>query len=130
LYYEDAKRLAHYSGGATLVHDKMNVTAQDIRAFLTPKTPNSDDSALDHAIADGKVVVVEVAKDRTRTGRSEHCEYYIKLDKVILNGGIATMVDSLKGSTRGRQLTYFTDDNRMLVEGQKNELAFSKMLKK
>jgi lipopolysaccharide export system protein LptA len=130
LYYEDAKRLAHYSGGATLVHDKMNVAAQDIRAFLTPKTPNSDDSALDHAIADGKVVVVEVAKDRTRTGRSEHCEYYIKLDKVILNGGIATMVDSLKGSTRGRQLTYFTDDNRMLVEGQKNELAFSKMLKK
>lgn len=130
LYYEDDKRLAHYSGGVTLVHDKMTVTAEDIRAFLTPKTPDSNDSALDHAFADGKVVVVQVANDRTRTGRAQHCEYYIKLDKVVLNGGTATMVDSLKGSTRGRQLTYFTDDNRVFVEGQKNELAFTKMLKK
>jgi lipopolysaccharide export system protein LptA len=130
LYYEDDKRLAHYSDGATLVHDKMTVTAQDIRAFLTPKTPGSNDSALDHAIADGKVVVVQADKDRTRTGRSEHCEYYLKLDKVVLNGGTATMVDSLKGLTKGQQLTYFTDDNRMLVEGRKNELAFSKLLKK
>jgi lipopolysaccharide export system protein LptA len=130
LYYEDDKRLAHYSDGATLVHDKMTVTARDIRAYLTPKTPNSNDSALDHAIADGKVVVVDADKDRTRTGRSEHCEYYIKLNKVVLNGGSATMVDSLKGLTKGRQLTYYTDDNRVLVEGRKNELAFSKLLKK
>lgn len=130
LYYEDAKRLAHYSGGANLVHDKITVTGNDIRAFLTPKTPNSNDSALDHAFADGKVVVVDVASDRTRTGKAEHCEYYLKLNKVVLNGGIASMVDSKKGSTIGRQLTYFTDDNRMLVEGRKNELAFTKMLKK
>ncbi|HEX4810060.1 MAG TPA: LptA/OstA family protein [Bryobacteraceae bacterium] len=130
LDYQDDKRLAHYSGGVKLVHDKMTVTGNDIRAFLTPKTPNSNDSALDHAVADGKVVVLEVANDRTRTGRSEHCEYYLKLNKVVLNGGIASMVDSIKGSTTGRQLTYFTDDNRMLVEGRKNELAFSKLLKK
>ncbi|HEX4230372.1 MAG TPA: LptA/OstA family protein [Bryobacteraceae bacterium] len=130
LYYQDDKRLAHYSEGVTLVHDKMTVTAQDIRAYLTPKTPNSNDSALDHAVADGKVAVVQVDKDRTRTGKAEHCEYYIKLNKVVLNGGTATMVDSLKGLTRGRQLTYYTDDNRLLVEGRKNELAFSKLLKK
>ena len=130
LYYEDDKRLAYYSDGVTLLHNKMTITADDISAYLTPKTPNSNDSALDHAVADGNVVVVQIENDRTRTGKSQHCEYYVKLDKVVLNGGIATMVDSLKGSTKGHQLTYFTDDDRFRAEGLKNDPAFTKMLKK
>jgi lipopolysaccharide export system protein LptA len=131
MLYADDKRLAHYTGNVKLVRDKMTVTSTELRAFLTPKTDsNSDDSSLDHAYADGNVVVFNKGADRTRTGTSEHCEYYPKQSKVVLNGGLAKMVDSVKGTTKGRQLTYYSDDDRLIVEGQKNELAFTQMNKK
>jgi lipopolysaccharide export system protein LptA len=131
LFYRDDIRVALYTGGVKLVRDTMTVNAKELRAFLTPKSEKkNDESSLDHAIADGKVVIVEVKPERTRTGNSEHCEYYTKDDKVILNGGEPQMVDSYKGVTKGRQLTYYNDDDRLVVEGQKNELAYTKMRKK
>jgi lipopolysaccharide export system protein LptA len=132
LLYRDDTRVALYTGGVKLDRDKMTVTSKQLQAFLTPKTgANSDQSSLDHAFADGTVAVSEVvAPGRTRVGNSEHCEYYTKDDKVILNGGSPQMVDSYKGITRGRQLTYFSDDDHLIVDGQTKELAFTKMRKK
>jgi lipopolysaccharide transport protein LptA len=132
LLYRDDTRVALYTGGVKLDRDKMTVSSKQLQAFLTPKTgANSDQSSLDHAFADGTVAVSEVvAPGRTRVGNSEHCEYYTKDDKVILNGGSPQMVDSYKGITRGRQLTYFSDDDHLIVDGQTKELAFTKMRKK
>ena len=131
LLYQDGTRVAHYTGGVKLVRDKMTVTSKELRAFLTPKTESSsNDSSLDHAFADGSVTVFEVMSDRTRTGMSDHCEYYPKQDKVVLNGGLATMLDTLRGTTKGKQLTYFSDDDRLIVEGQKKEVAFTQMNRK
>ncbi len=132
LLYRDDTRIALYTGGAKLVRDKMTVTSKEIRAFLTPKTKdNSNDSSLDHAIANGDVQISEVVSPtRTRTGTAEHCEYYTKDDKVVLNGGAPQMHDSFKGTTKGRQLTYFSNDDHLIVEGQKNEVAISQMRKK
>lgn len=132
LFYRDDTRIAFYSGGAKLVRDKMTVTSKEIRAFLTPKTKDSSDqSSLDHAVANGNVQISQVVSPtRTRTGVAEHCEYYTKDDKVILNGGTPQMHDSLKGITKGRQLTYFSDDDHLIVEGQKNQVAVSQMRKK
>jgi lipopolysaccharide export system protein LptA len=131
LFYRDDTRVALYTGGAKLVREKMTVTSKEIRAFLTPKTKdNSDQSSLDHAIANGDVQISQVVSPtRTRTGTAEHCEYYTKDDKVILNGGAPQMHDSLKGITKGRQLTYFSDDDHLIVEGQKNQVAVSQMRK-
>jgi lipopolysaccharide export system protein LptA len=132
LAYRDDTRVADYTGGVTLTRDKMTVTSKTLKAFLSPKSATgSDDSSLDHAFADGDVTVSDVvAPGRTRTGTSEHCEYYTKLDKVVMNGGSPQMLDSYKGLTKGRQLTYFSDDDRMIVEGEKKDLAFTQMKKK
>lgn len=132
LFYQDDKRIARYTGGAKLIREKMTVNANEIRAFLTPKSEkkSSDQSSLEHAVADGKVTIVEVRPDRTRTGTSQHCEYYTKDDKVILNGGAPQMVDSYKGVTKGRQLTYYSDDDHLIVEGQDKQLAYTQMKKK
>jgi hypothetical protein len=40
------------------------------------------------------------------------------------------MVDSYKGITRGHELTYYDDDDRLLVEGEKKTLAYTTMKKK
>ncbi len=74
----------------------MTVKGQDIRAFLRN---DSDDSSLDHAFADGHVEVHETALDRTRDASSEHAEYYVDEDKVILEGGQPRFVDSTRGTT-------------------------------
>lgn len=132
LTYRDDTREALYTGGVTLVRGKMTVTSKQMRAFLTPKTAgNGGDSSLDHAIADGEVTVTEVlAGNRKRSGAAEHGEYYTKEDKVVLNGGDPQIVDSIKGMTRGQQLTYFTDEDHLIVEGVNKKVAFTRMKKK
>jgi lipopolysaccharide export system protein LptA len=132
LVYHDDTRIALYTGGVTLVRDRMTVTAGQMRAFLNPKTgSNSNDSSLDHAFSDGDVKIAEkLADGRTRVGTSEHCEYYTKDDKVILNGGAPQLVDSMKGIAKGRQLTYFSDEDRLIVEGEEKKVAFTKMKKR
>jgi lipopolysaccharide export system protein LptA len=129
LIYRDDTREADYSGGVKLIRDKMTITARELLAFLTPKTPgHDDDSSLDHAFADGDVTVVgALSSNHTRTGKSEHCEYWTNNSKVILSGGSPELKDSYKGVTRGHQLTYFGDDDRLIVDGMEKKLAFTEM---
>lgn len=132
LIYRDDIRQADYSGGVKLIRDKMTITARELLAFLTPKTPgHENDSSLDHAFADGDVTVLgTIGPNHTRTGTSDHCEYWTSNSKVILNGGSPELKDSYKGVTRGRQLTYFGDDDRLMVDGMEKKLAFTEMKKK
>jgi hypothetical protein len=44
---------------------------------------------------------------------------------VLLYGGAPTLVDSLKGTTTGRRLTYFASRDRLLVDGQERTPAVS-----
>jgi len=132
MFYRDDTRVADYTGGVKLVRGNTTVDSKELRAFLSPKDGNDNgNSSLDHAFADGNVKVVQVMADRrTRTGTSEHCEYYPKTSKLVLNGGNPQVVDSYKGVIRARQLTYFSDEDRLIAEGQKQELAFTQMKKK
>jgi lipopolysaccharide export system protein LptA len=114
LDYNDDTRLAHYGGGATLERPEMTVKGQDIHAFLRN---DSNDSSLDHAIADGHVEVHDVGLDRVRDAWSDHAEYYVDEDKVILEGGLPRFVDSTRGTTRGQKLTWYSSDDRLLVDG-------------
>ena len=132
LSYRDDTRVATYTGGVTLTRDKMTITAKELMAYLTPRTDNtSNQSSLDHAIANGDVKIFDVlAGKRTRTGTGGHGEYYTKTNKVVLNGGSPQMVDSYKGITKGLELTYYDDDDRLIVEGEKKQLAYTTMKKK
>ena len=132
LNYHDDTRIAVYTGGVTLTRQKMTVVSDQLKAFLTPKTQdNSDQSSLDHAIASGKVTVTDILPgNRTRTGNGERCEYYTKDDKVVLNGGDPQVQDSYKGLTKGSEITYFSDDDHLIVAGEKKQLAYTRMKKK
>jgi lipopolysaccharide transport protein LptA len=126
LEYDDKTRLAHYTGGATLVRGGMTVTAAEIRAWLK----DGNDSSLDHAFADGNVKIVEASPERTRTGTAEHSEYYADESKVVLSGGQPVFVDSVKGSTKGRQITYFANNQHLFVEGEEKKPVESRILRR
>jgi len=124
LIYTDQDRLARYTGGVLLTRPGLQVKADELRAVLAEsksddkKDPNDEEqSRLEKAFADGHVEIVQAAIDRTRTGKSDHAEYYTGDERIILRGGQPQMVDSKKGYTRGAELTYFVNDDRLLVSG-------------
>jgi lipopolysaccharide export system protein LptA len=112
-----------------LTRGTMTVNSRELRAFLK-EDEKGGGSSLDRAFADGAVKIVDVTPVRTRTGNSEHAEYYVPDSKVILNGGEPELVDSVKGTTRGRQLTYFSDSDKLIVEGAQEQPVKSRILKR
>jgi lipopolysaccharide export system protein LptA len=124
LVYTDDDRLALYSGGVALDHQTMNIASTELRATLAD---SGADSRLEKAIADGNVNIRWTAPSRTRLGTSQHAEYFTAAQKVILTGGRPKFVDSCKGSTEGQSLTYFANDDRLLVNGQSGQPAQSRI---
>ncbi len=127
MVYTDEDRLAHYSGGVLLNRGSLQMKATDLRSWLAEE---GADNRLQKAFADGAVQIVQTGPIRTRTGTSEHAEYYTEDDKIILRGGDPTMNDSVRGNTRGAELTYYSDDDKLLVKGTDGKPAISHIRKK
>jgi len=128
LVYTDTDRLAHYTGGADLNRPGLEVRGREIRAFLKeqkkddpakPKAAADSDeeggSRLDKAFADGDVIIDEKTLLHKRVGTGTHAEYYTDRDLVILRGNEAVLVDSAKGTSQGAELTYYTDNDKLIV---------------
>ncbi|HWZ33438.1 MAG TPA: LptA/OstA family protein [Bryobacteraceae bacterium] len=133
MFYTEETRIVDYTGGVVMKRPEMTITSQKIRAFL--KDADAD-SSLDKALADGTVKVVSTSEKlkRTRTSTSEHAEYYAGEEKVLLNGGDPLLLDIVKGQpgnqTRGKQLTWFSNDDRLIVDGAVNDPVKSTIRKK
>jgi len=148
LLYTDQDRLAHYNGHVTLSRPNLRVKAGELRAFLTESKPKpaadapaekaadkaddkTEDSRLEKAFADEKVEIVQTGIDRTRTGLGEHAEYYTTgEERILIRGGEPQFIDSLRGNTRGTELTYFVNDDRLLVTGGPGARTASRLLRK
>jgi lipopolysaccharide export system protein LptA len=115
LNYTDDNRLAIYTGGVLLNRPGMQVKSHELRAYLAD---SEADSRLEKAFAEGAVEIHQSSPGRQRTGTGEHGEYYTDEQKVILRGGSPKMVDTKEGDTTGDELTYFADNDRLLVNGK------------
>jgi lipopolysaccharide export system protein LptA len=124
LDYSDTKRLAHYKGGVALARPGLDVHSRELRAVLQSTETGS---SLERAFADGAVEIVETSKDRVRRGTGEHGEYEVSSEKVVLHGGQPVLNDSVRGTARGQRLTYFANNDRLLVDGHANQPAVSKI---
>src|SRR5260370_14464690 len=131
LVYTEANRLAVYTGGVQLARPGLQVKGKELRAFLAE---GGADSRLEKALADGTVEILQSSKDVTRNGTGEHAEFYTDEQKVILRavvpGTTAKMVQTRKDSatssnSKGTELTYFVNDDRLTVIGSPDEPANS-----
>ncbi len=128
LVYTEADRLATYTGGAALKRPNLQVNSRQIRAFLAE---TGSDSRLEKAFADGDVHILQTSKTVTYNGAAEHSEYYMDEQKVILLGGTPKMVDNRGNATVGPGgLTYFVNDDRLLINGSGNQPASSHVKRK
>jgi len=112
--YTEDDRVAHYSGGVLLTRGGLRVKAAELRSWLNEE---GADNRLQKAFADGAAEIVQVTPLRTRIGTSEHAEYYTDENKIVLRGGDPLLNDSIRGNTHGAELTYYSDDDRLLVNG-------------
>ena len=76
------------------------------------------DSRTDRTLADGSVEVVQVAAARQRRGTSDHGEYYTEEGKIILTGGRPYLKDTKEGDAHGENVTYFTNDDKLIIDGK------------
>jgi len=123
LEYSTETRIAHYTGGVHLERPGLTVDSRELRAFLKD---SSSDSSLEKAIADGAVKtvttnVVPGKAKRTRTGNSEHAEYYADEQKVILNGGLVKAMDSETGVSEGLELTWLPNNDSLRMDGKQTK---------
>ena len=116
MVYTDTDRLAHYTGGVDFWRPSLTVKSNALQAWLNEENAGAD-SRLNRAFGDGKVEIVQFAPDRQRVGNSEHAEYYTGEGKIILTGGAPQLNDTKQGNTKGDKLTYFVNDERLLVDG-------------
>lgn len=127
--YTDTDRQAVYTGGTSFWRGGLTVKSATLKSFLNDSKSDAD-SRINHSIADGAVEIVQSAKDRQRIGTSDHAEYYTEEGRIVLTGGEPQLKDSVRGNTRGDKLTYFTEDDKLVVEGAPQKPVRTELRKK
>ena len=131
LVYTEENRLAVYTGGAVLARPQLDVKGREIRAFLAE---SDKDSRLEKAFAEGAVTINQVSKEATRIGTADHAEYYTADQRVFLRDGHPKLVEKRTNgkdnTTEGLDLTYFANDDRLLVNGSRAQQGQSQIKRK
>jgi lipopolysaccharide export system protein LptA len=131
LTYADSERRARFTGGVVLRSADVTVTADHADVVLqaraaapdnAPKTVQpggapagsggSGPSQLQQIIAEGHIVIQEPKRKAT----GEKLVYTAQEAKFVLTGGPASIFDAERGTITGNSLTFFTRDDRVLVE--------------
>jgi lipopolysaccharide export system protein LptA len=120
LTYSDAERRAHYEGGVTAKGNLFQATANEVDAYLQPRSQTYNNKSfsgpgrLDRMVAQGHVVVQQPA----RHADGQLLVYTASDDKFVLTGGPPSIFDAERGKITGVSLTFFRGDDRVLVEGE------------
>ncbi len=120
LKYEDAIHRARYEKNVVMKGEMGVLQAPRLDIFLVDQ-PKPHESRIDRAVAQGGVTIVQPE----RRARSERAEFYARDNKVVLTGDHPTIVDAAKGATTGRELTFFTRDDRIFVDGDNQSRAIT-----
>ena len=125
LTYVDADRRARYEGGVAARTSEGLLTAEHVDVFLKPSNvPPSPvahspaepaPSQLDRIVAQGNVVLTEPGRRAT----GDKLTYSQDDARFILTGSNPVISDVQHGTVHGQSLTFFSKDDRVLVEGSK-----------
>ena len=112
LEYLDSERRACYQGSVELQTEGTTLRTQRLDVYFS-RAEGGEPSEVDHAVAEGKVKVVQPG--RWATG--EHADYFAGAGKIIVTGGPPILYDEQKGLTTGQRLTFFLHDDSLTVDG-------------
>jgi lipopolysaccharide export system protein LptA len=115
LNYTDSERQARYSGGVTARGEDAVMTADHLDVFLNAASASrtSGPSQLDHITASTHVLV----QQQERRAEGEKLVYTAAKSSFVMTGGSPTLSDPVNGTVRGDSLTFYSHDDRVVVEG-------------
>ncbi len=133
LNYTDSEREAHYSGGVTAHGQDAVMTADHVDIFLNAASASGGPgqktelgngskpgpSQLDHIIASTHVLV----QQQERRAEGEKLVYTAASGSYAITGGSPMLSDPVNGTVRGDSLTFFSHDDRVIVEGDGSSRA-------
>ena len=111
LEYLGAEHRAVYRGHVRMDASGTTLECERLDAYFAQQPSGA--STLDHAAADGSVRILQPG--RRAAGR--HADYDAAAGKLVLTGGPPTLYDAERGFVTGRILTFFTEDDSLLVDG-------------
>ena len=114
LDYSEKTRSAVYSGNVRLERGQLSVRAGRLDAQLSPAGAN-ESATLERAHATGDVEIVDGSTQRR--GLGEEAVYTPENENVILRGEPARAVNIAGEETRGAELNYALNDDRLQVSG-------------
>jgi lipopolysaccharide export system protein LptA len=115
LNYADNDRRAIYSGGVTARSEDGVMTADRAEVFLNAAsaTRSAGPSQLDHIVATTHVLV----QQQERRAQGEHLLYTAANGTYVITGGSPMLSDPVNGTVHGDSLTFYSRDDRVVVEG-------------
>jgi lipopolysaccharide export system protein LptA len=116
--YDGKTKQGLYRENAHLERTGLDVHSRFLKTFFeeVPKRGGGTETRLEHLEADGAVDILQKPPGHVRRGRSEHAEYYLGEERMVLSGGQPEVTDPQRGTTRGPKITWFSREDRMLVE--------------
>jgi len=117
LVYSDLRHLAVFQGEVLLSSADGTVSSDNAEVFLTPRAENaphgtSDANRIERIVATGHVLVVQPS--RKATGNT--MTYTAADGKYVMTGGRPSIFDAEHGLTTGDSLTFYSRDDRLLVD--------------
>ena len=128
LTYADAERKIFLDGGVTAKGSDATVTAKQMTVFLLPRSQSQakvgreTPGQVDRIIAQDQVVITQP----TRHGNGDRLDYTSADDKFVLTGNSPSIFDAERGKTTGNSLTFYRQDDRVLVEGKPTSPAVTR----
>jgi lipopolysaccharide export system protein LptA len=138
MYYADKDRVVEYLGSVQMLRPGLLVTANRMRAYLAEEDSQTQNEqpggGVEKAFAYGAVQITETGSERVRRGKGEIGEFYTADGRLLLEGGKPEMFDTVKGveqrRTSGRQLQWFANNDKMIVDGLEQKPAVSDLQRK
>ena len=116
--YDGKIKQGFYRENAHLERPGLDVRSRYLRTYFEedPKPGGGTETKLEHLEADGAVDFLQKPPGKVRRGRSDHAEYYLGDERMVLTGGQPEVTDSLRGTTRGPKITWYSREDRLMVE--------------
>ncbi len=104
LQYVRAKNTIHYTHNVSLDSADAKIWAEAMDVFL-----DSEGRKVERAKATGDLRITQPGREV----KGQEGEYFLAEGKFVVTGQPAVLVDSVKGSSSARQLTFYTADDRI-----------------
>jgi len=107
MVYLNAESSAHYTGKTVLETRDVRIESESLDAVFA-----ADGKQVERAAARGTVHVRQTDRDV----HGEMADYYLAPGKFVVTGKPAQIIDPKKGKSSAARLTFFTSDEKILLE--------------